>query len=282
MRQLATIAAFGFADLEPAVILDLYRRLGCTTCQFYRNEALAPTDDEVLEACGVAMLRVDSMHGLFGAAYDPSSPNEARRRDAVRTYRGEGALAARLGGAMVVVHPAPAAPEGVLITNTHRRQRYDPLFKSLQELAAIGRSLGVVYLIENLTGHYWFGHDPLELADMIRAVDSRHLRMCFDVGHAHLTGSVADRLVACRDVIEYLHIHDNDGQSDGHLMPCDGVIDWEEVGLALRASELEVPAMLEVFYGAEQLAGVVDSDLPDRLVHWFSERAVGAHVHPAG
>lgn len=285
MRNLATVAAFGFADFDPSVMLALYRRIGCTSCQFYRNEGNPPTDQHVIETCRDAQLAIDSIHGVFGPSYDPSSPDEDHRRAAMETYRSEGELAIRLGGPMVVVHPAPRAPEGVLISNTHRRQHYDPLMKSMRELAEIGRELSVTYLIENVPDNYWIGNDPIALTDMIRAVDSPNLRMCFDLGHAQMTGNVTDHLLACRDVIAYLHVNDNDGVNDSHLMPGDGVIDWELVRGALDKAKLNSPAMLEVFYLAEQVGELVESDVPEKLAYWLCDSKTprtGAQAHPAG
>ncbi|MFW6289247.1 MAG: PAS domain S-box protein, partial [Spirochaetota bacterium] len=158
-------------------------------------------------------------------------------------------LARRLGGPMVVVHPAPAAPEGHTITPDQRRERLDPLRQSLVELAELGEQLGVVYLVENLPGHYWVGNDPVKLAELLREVGSPWVRMCFDTGHARVVGPVPGMLAHCRDVISYLHVHDNDGRRDNHLMPGDGSIRWVKMDAKVIVRR---DGSVEQIYGAYQ------------------------------
>ena len=55
-----------------------------------------------------------------------------------------------------------------------------------------------------------------------------------DTGHRNLIGDVA---MALRMVAEYLitlHIHDNSGASDEHLLPGRGTVAWSDVIKALR------------------------------------------------
>jgi sugar phosphate isomerase/epimerase len=273
MAHLATVAAFGFPDFDPPIILDLYKRLGCVSCQFYRNEANPPQVRDVVRIASDVGLPIDSIHGVFGQQYDPSSPDATLRASSVETYRQEGELALKLGGPMVVVHPAPIYAPDRKISGTDRAARIDPMLESMGQLAEMGEELGVVYLIENLTDHAPFGNDPLQLAQMIREIDSPFVRMCFDTGHALCTGEVAGRLAACADVISYLHIHDNDGVSDSHLMPGDGRTPWEQVGQTIAECGLGVPAMLEVFYLKDRVEQSVISGLGTKLQRWIGAGA---------
>ncbi len=281
MPQLTTTAAFGFSDFHPPTILSLYRALGCVCCQFYRNEDNPPTVTQAIDVTQEAGLPIDSIHGVFGERYDPASPDESVRGFSIDVYRREGELALELGGPMVVVHPSP--PTDKAVTETQRAEREPPMMRSMEQLAAIGEELGVVYLIENLPHNFYFGNDPLKLAEMIRAVGSPYLRMCFDTGHALMTGTIDDRLAAAADVIDYIHIHDNDAVTDSHLMPGDGVTDWRSLGRTVIDAELHVPLMLEVFYLEDHLGKLAAGDLPDRFAEWFdlagSNRLRGNAVH---
>lgn len=270
MARLSTVAAFGFDDFDPPVILDLYRRLGCTSCQFYRNPANPPTVDDVLCVTRQVGLPVDSMHGVFGPEHDPSSTDDAVRARAVRTYRAEGELATQLGGPMVVVHPSPFAPEGRAIHHAERARRVQPLRRSMEELARIGETLGVTYLFENNPGFAWIGNDPLQIAALVRELDSPFIRMCFDTGHANMTGPVAERLALCADVVAYLHVHDNDGQLDNHQLPGRGSIDWPAVRQVIRSTGLTAPVMLELFYLADELEQFIADGVGTTLVGWLN------------
>jgi sugar phosphate isomerase/epimerase len=270
MASLSTVAAFGFDDFDPPRTLSLYRQLGCTGCQFYRNQANPPTVDDAIAITQDAGVPIDSIHGVFGPGYDPASPQEQVRLDAIETYRREGELAAALGGPAVVVHPSPISPDDLPITPAQRDRRLGPLRKSIEDLAEVGARLGVVYLWENIPNNYFVGNDPLQLADLLRQVDNPHARMCFDTGHALMTGTVADRLAGCADVVGYMHVHDNNGREDSHLMPGEGAIDWPALGRVLRSGQLNVPAMLEVFYLEDRLRQLVAGDLRDKLARWLA------------
>jgi len=195
----------------------------------------------------------------------------------METYRREADLARELvgdfGTPMIVVHPAAPIPEGERPGEGERRGRVNPLRRSLDDLARMGQASGVVFLIENLPANCWCGQDPVELAGMLDDVDSPHLQLCFDTGHALMTGTVADRLAAAAGRVGYLHVHDNDGRVDDHRMPGDGKIDWSAVGAVLADLPADLPAMLEVFYPAERLRQMLEAGLGDRLARWIERRA---------
>ncbi len=278
MNHLSTVAAFGFDDFDSPVILDLYRQLGCTSCQFYRNPTNPPTTEDAIRITRDVGLPIDSIHGLFGDQHDPACPDGNIRRAAIATYQAEAELAVQLGGPMVVVHPSPFAPKGHDILPGERNRRVDPLRRSMVELARIGEQMNVTFLFENNPDFAWIGHDPLQLADIIREVASPNIRMCFDTGHANMTGSVCDRLALCADVISYLHISDNDGQTDAHQLPGRGTIDWRGIKRTLLAAKRQVPAMLELFYSADELRQFIADGVGDQLTQWLNAPSPGA-VH---
>lgn len=265
MPKLATVAAFGFRDFNPPTLLPVYRELGCRSAQYYRNplNPARPTDARrIMEDAG---LPCDSIHGVFGPEYDISTDNERYRLAMMQVYENEGILATELGGPMVVVHPAPICPPGPLPEKAARDQRIGPLYKSLEHLARIGERNAVVYLIENLPPNYFIGHDAPQLAALIRRLGSPHVRMCFDVGHAHMNGDVVELLAPCLDVISYLHIHDNHRQTDSHLMPFDGDLPWQRQAPMLARLRDQAPAMLECFDSEEKLKLRIAQGYADRL-----------------
>jgi sugar phosphate isomerase/epimerase len=270
MAQLATIAAFGFPDFNPPTLLSLYRRLGCRSCQFYRNihNPPQPTDArKIVEDLGMPF---DSVHGVFGPEYDPSSPDESIRKRSVETYRQEGELALKLGAKAVVVHPSSAAQPNEPVNDATRQARRGPLFQSMEDLNEIGRKQGVCYLFENLPGNYRAGSDPIQLARLILELKSPHLRMCLDFGHAQMTGHIAHAIEECRDAISYLHVHDNDAKADSHMIPGDGTLPWETVAKQMRTLPAATPAMLELFFSEAEIENRIRLGLKDRLSHWLA------------
>lgn len=250
MAHLAAIAPFGFA-FDPARFMAAYRMMGVTTTQFYRNEKKPPTLAEALRAAASAGVRYDSIHGVFGEHIDPTSPDADHRARCLDLYEDEARLTKDLGGTMIVVHPSGWNPGRREMSHAEAREAMAPrrsrLDDWLKRLAAIGERLGVVYLIENQPFNCPLGHDAIDLARQIVEADSPSVRMCFDTGHAHITGDLFVSLRACANVISYLHVHDNDKKVDDHRMPGLGNIEWESFAATLRSAKVHAPRMLEVF-----------------------------------
>ena len=265
--SLATIAPFGFDDINTLEVLKVYRELGCEQCQYYRNETNEPSVGEVLDVVGAPDLKLDSIHGVFGDAYDPSSLDEKTRKQSIDVYAKEGELAITLGGPMVVVHPSPIQKKSQVAGDGEVEARHEALLKSMETLAEIGESLGVVYLFENQPGNAWLGNDPVEMADMIRVVNSDWLKMCFDVGHAHIL-KAAESLEGMLDVVRYLHVHDNDGVTDSHDMPQEGCVAWERIGEILNTGNMDTSFMLEVFYSPERMNEYLNDEYRKKLYTW--------------
>lgn len=271
MTEMAVITPFGFS-FEVVRFLNAWKSLGCTRAQFYRNEQKPPTLAEALAAAAATGIRFDSIHGVFGEHIDPSSPDVGHRAKCLATYEDEGKLACDLGGPMVVVHPSCWNPgrqemtrEQIEVTSGPRWPLLDDF---LRRLAEIGERLGVVYLIENQPLNCPLGHDVIRLAQAVRSVNSRAIRMCLDTGHAHITGNLAESVRAAADVIAYLHIHDNDGKVDDHRMPGDGNINWPAFAEALKETKLAAPRMFEVFYDEERIEAAAEAGLGATLATW--------------
>src|SRR6266852_8143226 len=83
---------------------------------------------------------------------------------------------------------------------------------------------------------------PNELASAERLLtffEMTHLdlNVCFDVGHAHIRGSVENEFRLLKPRIRSTHIHDNNGAEDLHLFPGaeGGSIDWRWTMNLLRS-----------------------------------------------
>jgi sugar phosphate isomerase/epimerase len=72
------------------------------------------------------------------------------------------------------------------------------------------------------------------------------LGLCLDTGHRHLHGDVAGAIRRAGRALSTLHIHDNHGARDEHLLPLDGTIAWAPVLRALRETGHTGPFLYEV------------------------------------
>jgi len=88
-----------------------------------------------------------------------------------------------------------------------------------------------------------------ELLEVVNDVDPDNLGVCLDFGHANLQRPLFPLEVAIRELGDLLlatHIHDNEGQSDQHMIPLMGNIDWEPTMEALSQVGYSRPLILEL------------------------------------
>jgi sugar phosphate isomerase/epimerase len=72
--------------------------------------------------------------------------------------------------------------------------------------------------------------------EMLGRIGRDNLRICLDTGHAAIFKGkdVASAVRMIGDKLKAVHIHDNMGKEDEHLIPGDGIIDWNAFADALR------------------------------------------------
>lgn len=145
---------------------------------------------------------------------------------------------AMLGVKWCVTHPF-TAPEanGEEAVNRQRNLDY------FAPLVALAREQGLGIALEN-DFEYNLGQGRFrvycasvyELCALVDAfADPAHVGVCYDFGHANLTGGAhRSNLRAIGPRLKALHVQDNHGQTDEHLLPLYGTIDWHECMAALR------------------------------------------------
>jgi sugar phosphate isomerase/epimerase len=266
---LGTVAPIGYEEFASPEWLASLRRLGCSVVQAYRNQAVPVTTRQMVEHILAGGMPCDSLHGVYGGRLDPSSPNEDDRQYTVRALKREGTLVRELGGSLVVVHCSPLMHEPVAVSAEEYAARDGQLRKSIAELGPFGATVGVWYAFENLPGYHPMGSDVGRLAEMLRQVGAPHTGMCFDTGHANMTGDVILAIAAAREQILYVHLCDNDGLADQHLMPGRGTLEMDDVAAGLRAAGYSGTVMLEVFQPADAMAEFVRDGYADRFARFL-------------
>jgi sugar phosphate isomerase/epimerase len=118
--------------------------------------------------------------------------------------------------------------------------KLDSIMTSVEHLKAFAKPLGVSILLENIPNEL---STPERLREFINITHFDDVGFCFDVGHAHMMGSVSEAFELMKPHIRSTHIHDNDKSRDSHLWPGDGSIDWAETMQLLRSAP-HVPALL--------------------------------------
>lgn len=135
-----------------------------------------------------------------------------------------------LGATRFVVHPlipyqdCPDRPDEVIAMN-------EEFFATLADYA---KDYGVTVCMENMP----FEQYPLSTVEatcaLVDKLNRENLKVCLDTGHAAIfDADVAGAVRYVGDRLCAVHIHDNMGDTDSHLIPGDGVIDWDAFSHAL-------------------------------------------------
>ena len=201
-----------------------------------RDEVTVQAESDRLRKAGIPIY---SCHAPFNGEYDLSSLDDKTRSKAldahVRTLR----LASIVGARCIVVHPSGS------IQRDEREERSRQLHRSLEALIRAAEDAGVSLALENMLPEH-LGCEPGMIREVIDEFNSEYLGICFDVGHAHLNpGGVIEAFRAFRDRIITFHLQDNDGNSDRHLQPPYGTIDWEAFAPELIALNFPNPVAVE-------------------------------------
>jgi len=125
----------------------------------------------------------------------------------------------------------------------------------LRFLAAEADARGLQLALENLPLQWQYARRITDLVAYLETLALPNVRMCLDSGHAHLSGEViADAIRTGREWLLTTHLHDNFGvcgpdskvlDTDRHLVPGFGTINWPEAIRALREIEFAEPIMFE-------------------------------------
>jgi sugar phosphate isomerase/epimerase len=136
--------------------------------------------------------------------------------------------AAMLGVPWITFHPSghpDFSPE------TEKKNIKDNIeyYKPLVEVAEKYR-VGIA--LENMSSRLCKAE---HLNQMVDALDSPFVGICWDTGHAHIAKQPqAESIRLMGNRLHALHIQDNDGISDHHMPPHFGTIEWDPLMAALR------------------------------------------------
>lgn len=201
-------------------------------------------DDKTIRAagerCRAAGIHLYACHPPFGGEADLSQADEGARRRAVTILTQSLARAALAGIACAVIHPS----SGTLTSEEHPARRAQ-LMHSLESLVVIAGQLNVRLALENMLPKH-VGSSGGEIRQIVEQFNSPWLGVCFDIGHAHLNpeGAVGAFQVLRERIITF-HLQDNDGNTDRHLQPPYGTIDWTAFARCCLPADFPFPWSVE-------------------------------------
>lgn len=158
------------------------------------------------------------------------SMNESVRRDSVAYIKHAVDNAVKFRAKTVSVCP------GMTLAGEDLDACRNQLKQSLVEILDHADKAGISILIE--PAHEWETTLVLtvrDALDLIGEIGSERLGVLLDTGHLHVNGEdQAEAVRACRDVPLHIHIDDNNGDSDAHMVPGRGGIDFGPFAEALK------------------------------------------------
>jgi sugar phosphate isomerase/epimerase len=120
----------------------------------------------------------------------------------------------------------------------------DAAIRSIEEIHGMAEAVGVQVALEVMGNNLCTPPDLIEIIE--RSFDGADLGICMDVGHAHLLGDAAEAIETTSEYLVTTHIHDNRRQSDDHLVPFQGSINWAATIMALEKIGYDGVLMYEV------------------------------------
>lgn len=198
---------------------------------------------ETAAALAATGVKLHTVHSPFGPDVDwcASDAGAARAAQAIMEYVIP--TSAELGARLAVIHPSRGDETE---TPDEMRARVQA---GLEKLLPMAEAAGIHLALENMP---WSEQSAAQLAPLIREVGSPRLGACLDTGHANMGEGVTEAAAAFGSAIKHLHIHDNHGKSDEHLIPPNGTVDWPAFCAALKKTAFSGPLNFELRPAEEQ------------------------------
>lgn len=195
---------------------------------------------EVVASIKSLKMRVVSLHGPFGEGYDLSNPDREIRQRAVREIINTLNILDDLGGDKLVVHGGIRIKEG-----GNRKSYLFNMRKSVEEILKVCDKKKKILALENmLPGIVCDSAD--EVWEIVNSFTSVYIGICLDTGHAHIAGDLVQAAKKFQSRLLTLHISDNSGTSDQHLLPGEGNINWSVFLSTLAQGSYDGPFIYEL------------------------------------
>jgi sugar phosphate isomerase/epimerase len=119
---------------------------------------------------------------------------------------------------------------------------------ALSRIAAYASCARIAICLENMTFPNCGVTSFEEISAFIADTRTGNVAVCLDTGHALQAGvDCAEFILKARGLLRALHVTENDGTNDEHLLPYErGTIDWPRIVRALRQTGYAGPFNLEV------------------------------------
>jgi sugar phosphate isomerase/epimerase len=192
------------------------------------------------------------LHSIHAPITDVFANGQMQRTFSIATRDAE-ARAAALHEMSAALHVARVIPFRYLVVHLGVPQSLHPgseennrdaAVRSVEDIITMAEPLGVTVALEVMGNAL---STPAALVDIIeRSFDGADVGICMDVGHAHMMGDTPEAIETTSEYLATTHIHDNRRQSDDHLVPFQGSINWASTIMAFEKIGYDGVLMYEV------------------------------------
>lgn len=150
------------------------------------------------------------------AAFNPKI-----REFSLETIKSCMSTASELGLRAVSLHPGHFCPAGLYAPEkVHEKSK-----AGIKELDKFAGNLDIDVFLENMPIANWTLCTKKD--ELMESIEGTDFKICFDIGHAFINGQV-NEFVKIKDLIGNIHIHDNNGKRDQHLVIGDGDVPFKD------------------------------------------------------
>ena len=230
MNELAVVISNDNENVTPIQTIDAVKNAGFkhVFLQWY-NKEWKNTQQEQLDYCRKLGLNVIFVHLGYQGINNIWLDNEEGKQ-LVERYKKDILVCKENGIDLVIMH---------LTSKSEAPKPNEIGLNRLIEIVSYAKELGVKVAFENtkIKGYleYVIAHIP-------------DAGICLDVGHLHAHFHDEFPFEKFVDKIYAVHLHDNHGDKDAHLLPFDGTLNWNWLMNQLHACHYEGPMTMELVY----------------------------------
>jgi len=232
-----------YIDLSPEDSFQRFAALGWRDLEVSAEHGKMATQDENWRArlsdlrklCEREGITLWQMHAPL--ELDVADPDPQKREEDIDTATKWVEYAHELGLPYLVIHPGGKQRAQ---SDDEKEEIIAFNLNAFGRLAEVASKFGVKFCLENMQERIgqekWrLGARISDINELIDAVGSDALGICFDSSHANVTKlDMSQAIHECGERLLATHISDNDGSGDQHKLPFSGNIDWKSVVSALK------------------------------------------------
>lgn len=228
------------------------------TREILRQKALA-------DEAGVVIWQV---HGPW--RYPPHDETEELRAERAEVMRRSIRHTAMIGCRYWVIHPL--MPFGS-IDDFHPEEFRKINMDFFRKLLPYAKEHGVVICFENMPMRHLSISTPEKTLEFIREMNDENFKFCLDTGHSSVFGiQPADAVRMAGADLKVMHVHDNLGKNDDHMVPFSGVIDWKDYRKAL--DEIGFDGVFSLEAGWKGFLDSASNDLKLKLLKTIADEII--------